>query len=395
MKMSNYYRNYVQVDLEKIRKNCITVHGLLGDSCRLMTVLKANAYGYGIRECALCCENETDLFAVATLEEALEMRSAGVEKPILIFGPVDVEEMDAVCQEDLILTLSSLEYATAVQVHCRQIGRQVRCHIKVDTGLNRMGIRCHMHEMSRSIDEARAIFAMPELLIEGTYTHFACASSPDPDDQAFTQGQFDIFMAFCNKLEDQGLKPGLRHCCSATGILSHPEMHLDMVRTGMLVLGQSISNESKNSLGLETALTWRARVLQVRDIAANESIGYNRMYRTDHPIKVAVLAAGYADGYKQNYSNKTRILLHGQYAPVLGSICMDYLMVDVSEIEGVRTGDYAVLIGVDGENEITPMELGQLNGTASGDVTCAISARVPRVYYPAVHSPAIRTRTKL
>ena len=381
--MGEYYRNYAQVNLDHIRNNLELVRATIKKGCKLMVVLKANAYGHGIEQCALACRN-ADMFAVATLQEALMIRRTGLRTPVLLLGPVDPNEINTVCQNEFTLTISSVSYAEQIQRECERSGQSVLCHVKVDTGLNRTGIRCRTFSIENACEEAGRIFKMPSLKIEGVYTHFACAGSENLDDQAFTQTQYSTFVSFCERMEHLGFSLGLRHCCSTSAFLTHPEMELDMVRTGMTVLGQCISDEYRKRLGLLPAICWRARVLQIHDVPQGESVSYDRMYRTEKAIKIAVIAAGYADGYKQNYSNRSRILLNGVYAPVIGKICMDYFMADISNVPDVKEGDYAILLGVDGENEVSAMELGGVNQTAPGDVTCAISARVPRVYFPAL-----------
>ena len=380
-RMSTYFRNYVQIDLKKVRENCKIVRTLLNDRCKLMVVLKANAYGHGIEQCAVACE-DADMFAVATVEEALQIRRVNIQTPVLILGPIDPSEIDTICQNRLTLTIGGISYAEQIQQACARSGQQVSCHIKMDTGLNRTGIRCRCDTVEEACEAASKIFAMPALKIEGVYTHFACAGSEDPDDQAFTKAQYDAFLRFCKTMQQRGFSLGLRHCCSTSGIVCHPEMEMDMVRTGMMVLGQCTCDAQRIRLQLEPALCWRARVLQLREVPEGESVSYDRLYRTTAPTKIAIIAAGYADGYNQTYSNRSRLLLHGTYAPVIGKICMDYLMADVSAVPDVKEGDYAVLLGMEGGKEVSAMELGTVGQIAPGAVTCAITSRVPRIYYP-------------
>ena len=380
--MSTYFRNYLQINLWKIKNNCKKMRALLGGRCKLMVVLKADAYGYGVEQCAIACE-DADMFAVATIEEALQIRRAGVQTPVLILGPIDPAEIETVCQNGLIITIGSVSYAKQIQEACKQSGQQVVCHLKIDTGLNRTGIRCRCGKMEDAYREVSQIYAMSALRVEGVYTHFACTGSDNPEDQVFTKTQYDTFFSFCTTMSQRGFSLGLRHCCSTSGIIYHPEMALDMVRTGMTILGQCTCDEDRIRLDLEPALCWRARVLQIRDVSEGESVSYDRLYRTTKQTKIAVIAAGYADGYKQNYSNRSRLLLHGCYAPVVGKICMDYLMADVSAVPDVKEGDYAILLGMEGGKEVSAMELGNVGQVAPGGVTCAITSRVPRIYYPA------------
>lgn len=228
--MGEYYRNYAQVNLNHIRNNLELVRATIKKGCKLMVVLKANAYGHGIEQCAIACRN-ADMFAVATLQEALMIRRTGLRTPVLLLGPVDPNEINTVCQNEFTLTISSVSYAEQIQRECERSGQSVLCHVKVDTGLNRTGIRCRTFSVENACEEAGRIFKMPSLKIEGVYTHFACAGSENLDDQAFTQTQYSTFVSFCERMEHLGFSLGLRHCCSTSAFLTHPEMELDMVRT--------------------------------------------------------------------------------------------------------------------------------------------------------------------
>ena len=225
--MGEYYRNYAQVNLDHIRNNLELVRATIKKGCKLMVVLKANAYGHGIEQCALACRN-ADMFAVATLQEALMIRRTGLRTPVLLLGPVDPNEINTVCQNEFTLTISSVSYAEQIQRECERSGQSVLCHVKVDTGLNRTGIRCRTFSVENACEEAGRIFKMPSLKIKGVYTHFACAGSENLDDQAFTQTQYSTFVSFCERMEHLGFSLGLRHCCSTSAFLTHPEMELDM-----------------------------------------------------------------------------------------------------------------------------------------------------------------------
>ena len=236
--MGEYYRNYAQVNLNHIRNNLELVRATIKKGCKLMVVLKANAYGHGIEQCAIACRN-ADMFAVATLQEALMIRRTGLRTPVLLLGPVDPNEINTVCQNEFTLTISSVSYAEQIQRECERSGQSVLCHVKVDTGLNRTGIRCRTFSVENACEEAGRIFKMPSLKIEGVYTHFACAGSENLDDQAFTQTQYSTFVSFCERMEHLGFSLGLRHCCSTSAFLTHPEMELDMVgdqRTALFII---------------------------------------------------------------------------------------------------------------------------------------------------------------
>lgn len=374
------FRTCAQVDLDAMERNFCRVRGLLAPGCQIMAVLKADAYGHGLRACLPACEPHVTHYGVATLEEALALREEGTQKEILIFGAVDPAQMELAARQRLTLNLFSAEYAAAAAGAGLRAGVPVRGHIKLDTGLNRTGLRCRVGQEEQAAQAAAALYALPGLEVRGIYTHFACPDSPDPGDQAFTQSQFAAYQRTCQLLQARGVRLGLRHCASTGAILLLPHTHLDMVRTGMLQYGQSISEESIRQLGLEPILQWQARIVETHWVQPGESVSYGRLFRAQKPTRVAVVAAGYGDGYPRRLSGRAQALLGGRRVPVLGKVCMDYLMVDATDVPGAQAGDLVTLLGRDGEACISPNELCALTDGVIGEVTCAISARVPRVY---------------
>lgn len=373
-------RVHAQVDLDKMAHNLTVVRHMLNKDCQLMSVLKADAYGHGAAVCAPACERLVDWYGVATLEEALCLRRTGVKKPVLLFGRVPGERLSAACEAALTLCAFSLEYARFLSCAMIEGGRCVDVHIKVDTGLNRTGIPCRENDIEQALVECSALYALPGLRVTGMYTHFSCPDSPDENDIAFTKAQFRAFSALCAALRTQGRDTGLLHCCSSAAILLYPEMHLDMVRVGMLQFGQCMTEESLVRCDLRPILDWRAPIIVLRDVPPDESISYGRSYRATQAMRVAVVSLGYADGYRRCLSNRARVLLRGQFVPVVGKICMDFLLVDVSDLPKARVGDLVTVLGQDGDACISTNYLSELMQGVNGEVTCSIAARVPRVY---------------
>lgn len=375
------YRTCAEIDLNKLQRNLQRLRALIGPDCRIMEVMKADAYGHGLRVCAEYAAPYVDWFAAATLEEALAVRAAAPHTPILIFGGLLDPEIIQAAQHGLTINVFSLQYASHVQALLQPMGLHADVHIKVDTGMNRLGLHARPGHCAQAVSDAAQICALDRLHVTGIYTHFACADSTDPSDSAFTDAQFAAFQEVCSGLEALGIDPGLRHCASTGGLLVHPEYRSQMVRAGMFALGMSYSAESARACALEPILTWYAKVVDIRTVEPGESVSYGRIFTAERPTRVAVLSVGYADGYSRAFSNRARVLLHGKYAPVRGKTCMDFTMVDVTDIPDVAVGDQAVLLGADGGQCIPADELAALlpDGT-NGGVTADIHFRVRRVY---------------
>ena len=375
------YRTCAEIDLNKLQRNLQRLRALIGPSCQIMEVMKADAYGHGLRVCAEYAAPYVDWFAAATLEEALAVRAAAPHTPILIFGGLLDPEIIQAAQHGLTINVFSLPYASHVQALLQPLDLQIDVHIKVDTGMNRLGLHARPGHCAQAISDAAQICALDRLHVTGIYTHFACADTTDPSDSAFTDAQFAAFQEVCRGLEALGIDPGVRHCASTGGLLVHPEYRCQMVRTGMFALGMSYSAASARALGLEPVLTWYARVVDIRTVAPGESVSYGRTFTAARPTRLAVLSVGYADGYSRAFSNRAQVLLRGQYAPVCGKTCMDFTMVDVTDVPDVTVGDQAILLGGDGTRQIQADALAALlpDGT-NGGVTADIHFRVRRVY---------------
>ena len=339
--------------------------------------MKANAYGHGIRGVLSAYETFTDWYAVATLEEGLAIRE-GSEKPILLFSPIPEAQIKLAAEKSLTFTVGSMAYAQMLANQLESAGLTADCHLKIDTGLNRFGIRWRNQE--KALKEIQDIHKFKSLRFSGTYTHFACGEGERPCEREFTALQFNRFAEACSAMQRAAIPVGLQHCCSTGGSLVHPEYRMDMVRLGMMPLGISYSDDNVKTNCLKPAMTWISFVAQVEEVQPGESISYGCTYRADKPMRVGIVTCGYADGYRRAYSNKTYVLAGGRKVPVVGRVAMDSLMINLTEVENPFPGMEVTLLGSNGDGEVTAMELSQYGESVSGEVTCTISDRVPRVY---------------
>ena len=374
------YRTCAEIDLNKLQRNLQRLRALIGPDCRIMEVMKADAYGHGLRVCAEYAAPYVDWFAAATLEEALAVRAAAPHTPILIFGGLLDPEIIQAAQHGLTINVFSLQYASHVQALLQPMDLQIDVHIKVDTGMNRLGLHARPGHCAQAVSDAAQICALDRLHVTGIYTHFACADSTDPSDSAFTDAQFAAFQEVCSGLEALGIDPGLRHCASTGGLLVHPKYRCQMVRAGMFALGMSYSAESARACALEPILTWYAKVVDIRTVEPGESVSYGRIFTAERPTRVAVLSVGYADGYSRSLSNRADMLVGGRRARVVGRVCMDQCMLDVTDIPAAREGMTVTVFGRDGEALLPAEEFAALSGTIHYETICLIGKRVPRIF---------------
>lgn len=372
-------RTYAEISLPCLVHNMGIIKQKLAFDSKIMTVLKADAYGHGAAPCAAACEPYTDYFAVASFQEAMQLRESGIKKDILLFGNLPRQFISEAAAHNITVNIYSLEYAQQLDHALSKEHQSLKVHIKIDSGLNRTGFYYREHNSETCVKELRQVYTLKHLIVTGIYTHFACAGSRDEGDIQFSLGQYERFLSVCGTLTELGYDVGLRHCCSSDGLVAYPERRLDMVRCGMLTFGQCSYEKDRVELGLLPALTWRAQIIQIKEIEAGESISYGRIYKTDRKTKIAIIAAGYADGYRRAYSNQTSVLIHGIPSPVRGRICMDSMIADITGRDDIQAGHWATLLGEDGAAVIAPNVLSEF-GSVNGEVTAAISPRVERIY---------------
>lgn len=339
-----------------------------------MAVVKANAYGHGALETAkVVLSNGARSLAVARVEEAKELRKAGIDAPILLLGYTPGTQFDEVLDLNLIQTVYSLEMAEALNSVAERQGKLTKIHIKVDTGMGRLGLRPGKAALNDILKAAK----LPHLIPEGIFTHFASADSKD---KTYALLQLELFISFLEELCKDGLEFPIRHCANSAALLDLPQTYLNMVRPGIIIYGLYPSDEIRNSLNLKPAMSFKTRVAQLKKVPAGYKISYGSTYQTPQPTDIAVISAGYADGYSRLLSSRGNVLVNGQRARVVGRVCMDQCMVDVGHINVVYPGDEVVLFGSCGAETITVEEIAKLTGTISYEIVCMVNSRVPRFY---------------
>lgn len=374
---TEYARGYAEVDLDKIHRNMEHMKANLDEAVKMIGVIKADGYGHGAVPIAKELEPLDYLygFAVATAEEAHILRMAGIKKPILILGytfpysyPMLAEEeiRPAVFLEETLWELSK----TAVRLQ-----KKIKIHIKVDTGMSRIGILPD-EEGLRFVEKA---FHTEGIEVEGIFTHFATA---DHADKTYAYKQMEQFQAFCQRAEEElPVKFAIKHCSNSAGIVEMRRANMDAVRAGITLYGLWPSKQvSKEIVKLEPVLSLKSTIIYIKTIQAGTAVGYGRTYIADKERKIATIPIGYGDGYPRGLSNKGYVLIHGKKAPVVGRICMDQFMVDVTEIKEAKLMDEVILIGCDGKERITMEEIGELSGRFNYELACDLGKRIPRVY---------------
>jgi Alr-MurF fusion protein len=366
---------WLEIDLSAIANNTRLIKTLVGPHVRVMTSLKADAYGHGALKVArTVLHNGASMLGVATVSEATPLRDAGIDAPILVYGYIPHWQMREAVRLDITATLYASESAQALSRAALALGKTVKVHVKVDTGMGRLGIR---HEqLDEIVALVRDILSLPALELEGIYTHFASA---DTHDQTHARLQLARFQHVLSALTTQGLHPPIVHAANSAATLSLPEAHFDMVRPGTATYGLDPSSEVRLPEGFRAALSFKTQVSQVKWVPEGECISYGCTYITEHPTRIAVLPVGYADGFRRAPKNWGSVLIRGQEAPILGRVCMDQCMVDVTHIPETRMGDEVVLIGHQGNASLSAEQVAERLGTINYEVVSEILARVPRV----------------
>ena len=371
-----YYRVQASVDLKIIRHNLMEVKSKLKQDTKLMVIIKADAYGHGAVPLAKAIRTSDliDAYGVAIIEEAVELREAGITKPMLILGYTPKEQYDLVVAYDVAQTVFQYEMAKALSEEAINQGKIAKIHIKLDTGMNRIGFA----DTEESVSEIKKITALPNIEIEGIFSHFARA---DEIDKTSTMNQLNRYIKFNEWLEKENIWIPVRHIANSAGILEFPQAYFNMVRCGIATYGIYPSDMvNQENIKLVPAMELKTHVIYVKDVEAGAGISYGATYVTDKKRRIATIPVGYADGYSRNLSNHGKVIIRGQYAPIVGRICMDQFMVDVTEIEGVKQGDMVTLLGRDAEAYISAEELAEWSHSFVYELVCTVGKRIPRVY---------------
>lgn len=371
----DFTRVCAEIDLGAIQNNFYEMKKRLQPDTKIAAVIKTDGYGHGACEIAKCLEDEKSLwgFAVATAEEALALRESGRKKPILILGYTFEQDYEALISRDVRLTVISFLMAEKISRIAGKLGRTAYIHIKMDTGMHRIGYDASGH----SLDEIERICRLPHVSAEGIFTHFARA---DEADKSSAKKQYALFGEMIERLERRGVRFALKHCSNSAAILELPQMQMDMVRAGITLYGLWPSEEMDRSFPLCPAMSLYSRIVAVKDLPAGEAISYGGTFVTDRPMRIATVPVGYGDGYPRSLSNRGFVLIHGKKAPIVGRICMDQFMVDISDIAEAKPLDVVTLLGKEEGTFISLEELGRLSGRFNYEFACDIGRRVPRRY---------------
>ena len=366
-------RVYAEIDLDAMNSNVSNVIKKMYPA-KVMAVIKADAYGHGaLRTVQELSELGVYAYGVATAEEALTLRREGVTQPILILGYVFESSFDELIINNIDLTLFDLETAELLQAHAQKLRRTVLVHIKVDTGMGRLGLQPD----DQSLEIIKKINSFKNIKIDGMFTHFACADSKD---KTFVNQQINVFSDFVSRVKDEKIDIPIVHCFNSAAIMEFDKPLFDMVRCGIITYGLKPSEEVEdNGIKLKPVMSIKSRVTYVKKVGAGFPVSYGSTYVTDKETEIATIPVGYADGYPRLLSNKGRVIVNGRYANIIGRVCMDQFMIDVTGLN-VKRGDTVILLGSDGENTVSAEEIGNISGRFNYELICDVNKRVPRVY---------------
>ncbi|MDP4160184.1 MAG: alanine racemase [Bacillota bacterium] len=361
---------WAEVNLQTLRENYFKLQAYT--QSEMMPIVKADAYGHGlipVVKTLIACGARR--FGVALLEEALEVKRVFPELAVMVIGATDSERSDTLVREGIIPTIFQLSQAQALSDEAVKQNRTAKLHIKVDTGMNRIGFR------EADLAKILKISALPNLFIEGIFTHFA---SSDQSDLSFAREQLKRFQSLYDKLKAAGVNIPIRHAANSAAIIQFPESHFELVRPGIALYGLTPSAQVGGNAGLEPVMSWKAKVSHVKKIQTGETVSYGRTFQAAYPTCVATIPVGYADGLRRALSNQGEMLIHGTRSIMIGRVCMDQTMLEVTKIKNVNVGDVVTILGKDGYEQITATEMADWLGTINYEVVCGISKRVPRVY---------------
>jgi alanine racemase len=373
--MTNIFeRAWAEINLDNIAHNVGETKRIVSDKTKVMAVVKADAYGHGFLEVSkTLIESGIDYLAVALPSEATQLRKRSINVPILVLGYTSYNLIDELIDLDITLTVFDYSFAEAISRISKAKNKTAKVHIKIDTGMSRIGFHC----CEDTIDKVLNIAKLPGIEVEGIFSHL---SSADEDDETFTLNQFDRFINFCEKTEIKGLKIPIKHICNSAGTIKYPQMHLDMVRCGIMLYGLYPAQNAIKNTDLKPAMQLKAKIISLKEIQKDTPISYLRKYTTKENTKVATIPIGYADGYPRLLTGKARMIANDSLVPVVGSICMDQCMIDVSIVKNICVGDEVIVFGGKNSLYITVEDIANMIGTINYEIVCTIGKRIPRVY---------------
>lgn len=368
-----FFRTEAAIDLDAAEHNFNVTRAKLPKNVKLLCVIKADAYGHGAVPFAEMFDSKADFFGVACIEEAIELKKAGIKTPILILGWVPPDLFEDIVQYDIRIPIFHLDDAKALSDEAVKQGKSVPFHFCVDTGMSRIGFQVS----EKSADICKEITELPGIVAEGLFSHFATA---DEEDLSKAIAQRDRFKQFINLLAERGIDIPIKHLNNSAGIMNFDE-YFDMCRMGIILYGLYPSHEvDKSLLEIRPVMEWKTHISHIKELEPGREISYGGTFKTDETRKIATIPVGYADGYPRCLSNKGKVLINGQSAPIVGRVCMDQFMADITGIEA-EIGDEVILIGKSGDQEISMEEFSESAYSFNYEIPCRIARRVPRTYY--------------
>lgn len=368
-----YFRTEAAIDLDAAEHNFNVTRAKLPENVKLLCVIKADAYGHGAVPLAKLFEGRADFYGVACIEEAIELKKAGIKTPVLILGAVPKEFYSDIVKYDIRVPIFNLEDAKALSAEAVKQSKTAPFHFCVDTGMSRIGFQVN----KESADACLEITKLPNIEAEGLFSHFATA---DEKDLSKAIAQRDKFKEFIKLLEERGINIPIKHINNSAGIMNFDE-YFDMCRMGIILYGLYPSHEvDENLLKIKPVMEWRAHITHIKELEPGREISYGGTYKTGETRRIATIPVGYADGYPRCLSNKGKVLINGKFAPITGRVCMDQFMVDITGIDA-KVGDTVVLVGKSGSKELSMEEVSESAYSFNYELPCRVARRVPRTYY--------------
>lgn len=374
-------RAWAEINLDAIKNNILEIKKILKPDTKILGVVKADAYGHGFLEVSkVLIENGADSLGVAFIDEAIQLRDCGIDKPILILGHTPKEYSNILVERDIIPSVFNTELAKSISEEAVKQNKTAKIHIKIDTGMTRIGFLYNDDEKikNRTIEQIKEISALKNIEIDGMFTHFASA---DEEDMSYTDLQFSRFTELAKRLEDIGINIPTKHVCNSAATIQCPDMQLDMVRPGIILYGLYPSDEvDKTKLNLIPAMQFKACITHIKDIEKGTCISYGRTFTAERDMKIATIPIGYADGFSRLLSNNIEVLVGGKKSKLVGRICMDQCMIDITNVNNVNVGDEVVIFGSQGDEVLPVDNISNAIGTINYEMLCIIGKRIPRVY---------------
>lgn len=374
-------RTWAEIDMDALAYNINSIKSKLAEGEKVMGIVKADAYGHGDGFVSRALQEAGfHWFGVSNIEEGMSLRNEGIDKPILILGYTPVETAKLMDEYKLTQALVGIDYAKALQAEAKKAGVVIDAHVKLDTGMTRVGFQSDEENFQESFKELIEVSKMPNIHITGIFTHHAVADAYQGDNPNFTEMQFARFNKMVNALKDAGVDVGICHCANSATTIAYPEKHLGMCRSGIITYGMLPSGECSGMIDIKPLMTLKTTIGLIKHVKAGSQLSYGRTYTAETDRVIATIPIGYADGYSRALSNKARMLVNGHYAPVVGRVCMDQIMLDVTGIPDVKMGDEVVVFGRQKDQILPIEELAEILGTINYELTCVITKRVPRVF---------------